>query len=202
MTAARLAARAGPVLRRRRLALVVGWAASFLAVFVALLALTHRPPATHVGELAANGGFESGLAPWLPYGDGRLELVRPGRTGAASGAAVAEAHDHYGFVWPDAVIRPAVGDRFVLTAWVRGAGSGVYLGLDERAGTETHSIGDRDLALTRRWRRLSVAGVVRTPNRDAVDAYIYLHRARAVGETLYLDDVSLIPLETKASASG
>ncbi|HEY3189250.1 MAG TPA: hypothetical protein VGJ70_17320 [Solirubrobacteraceae bacterium] len=162
--------------------------------------------ADRVANVLPNGGFESnGTRNWTGAGpavvrrtgndaeSGRFSLVVTARRGGTVGASMFVPGDRLresGFLSP--VTRTLRG-TYDGSVWIRGsggaAGKQVTVQLNEAGGAVPQEVlGEAATAvpLTKRWKRVSVHGAVRRPDRTGVDLLVVLNEARR-GERIYLD---------------
>jgi len=149
-----------------------------------------------VGNFLPNPGFEQGLSDWAAYGQSHLGLSakarHSGRVGLVLQAVTAQP---YGVYDPGVIGYPGGGDRFVFSAWVRGTpttiGKFVTLQVNGRMASGASTV------LVVKYTRMTDAWVhprvsFRTPGGFvAADAFVLLERSVAVGDSVYVDDLSL-----------
>jgi hypothetical protein len=201
-------ARAGSTLRRHTWPLVLGWAATF-AVLVALsLAFADRSTIDGDPQLIANTSFEGGLAPWEETGEALVERsideALVGRASARVEAALGD--ERYGIKFLSALIHPRNGDRYVLSAWVKGVGTAVgnrvTLRVQQRGGeTGRRSVVRAPKHLRRSWTRVS--GRFRIVEDDVHDLSIYLYVSESdrAGETFFADEIELLRVGARGEAA-
>jgi hypothetical protein len=192
------------VLLRRTGAIALAWALTLVAAVALLLAFADRPPIVRDANLVANDGFETGVAPWRVYGRGLLERSTVvARTGNASGRMEANDFEEYGMqVW-GGVVRPRPGDVYAFSVWLKGEGAAVgnevTVQMNEHGGVledETDRwIAGVDRVVRREWTQVRVVGRVIGDGRDSVDLFVIADDARRIGETVYVDDLTLVKLQ-------
>ncbi len=201
------AAAAGGLIRRHTAAIAIAWAAAFLLLLAAMLAFAERGSAPSP-DVATNGGFESGLVPWrADLGTELRRTTAEARSGEASAEVSARSDAPFGLHWLAAVTAPRRGERYTISAWVKGAGASVgnpvNLQVHEHGGAGM----DRVLAWRGRplrpaWARVAVSGVVQAADAESLDVYIWVQRPRVEGETFFVDDVAVARTGRADAASG
>jgi hypothetical protein len=145
-----------------------------------------------------NPSFEGDARHWRKLEDTSLaRTLRTSKAGSFSVEVGARAARPYGIYVPGAVGYPVTGDVYKLSAWVK-AGSASAIGkpvvvqLTESGGpTDPRVVDEASMKLTQRWKRVSVAGRVRGKLRTALDALVAGNREIAIGDTFYVDAVTL-----------
>jgi len=201
--------RAGSTLRRHTWRLVLAWAATFAVLVALLLAFATRSTIDADPQLIPNNSFEDGLAPWEETGEAPLveRSIEEALIGRASARVEAIAPGRrYGIKFLSAVFHPDDGDRYVATAWVKGVGSAlgnrVTLRVYQRGGeTARRSVLRVPQPLSPSWMRMR--GTVRVVEDDVHDLsmYVYVSEARRVGETFYVDEVSLVRVRERGEGA-
>jgi hypothetical protein len=193
-------ARTGSALRRHTSPIVLSWAAAFAVLIVLLLAFAERSGIDADRQLLPNSSFETGLAPWEETGDAPVvgRSIDEALAGRASARAEATAVDErYGIKVLPAVVHPDKGDRYVASAWVKAVGAAVgnrvTLRITQRGG---ESVRRSLLRVPRRLRPswMHLRGSLRVVEDGVEDLhmYVYVSEARRVGETFFVDEVSLV----------
>ena len=162
--------------------------------------------ADRVANVLPNGGFESNTTPnWTAAGPavvrrtskeaegGRFALAVTALRGGPVGASMFVPGDRLrtsGFLSP--VTRTLRG-TYDGSVWIKGsgeaAGKQVTVQLNEAGGAVSQEVlGEAATAvpLTKRWKRVTVHGAVRRPDRTGVDLLVVLNEARR-GERFYVD---------------
>jgi hypothetical protein len=191
-------ARSGSALRRHTWPIVLGWAATFAALIVLLLAFAARSSIDPYAQLLPNSSFETGLAPWEETGEAPLvgRSIEEALVGRASARAEATALGHrYGIKVLSAIVQPDEGDRYVVSAWVKGVDSAVGNRVTLRVEGDVPSF---RLRVSRRlrpsWMRLRGTVHVVDDRGEDLHMYVYVGEPRRVGETFFVDKVSLVRL--------
>jgi Carbohydrate binding domain len=195
-------------LRRHTRTIVAGWAMTF-GLAVALLAVFSWPEGPRQGRnIVLNGGFEEGTAPWSTTEAAVLRRsTTVARFGRASASLTGRSHDPYGLYLLGAVDRPLGGDRYTVSAWIKGSpaavGGRVAMQLTEHAGAlpDQPVVVDR-AAVKDSWIRLTGTGTVARRDRAALDLFVVVQRPHAAGETVYVDGISLRKLDSSRAAEG
>jgi hypothetical protein len=189
---------AGPVLRRYTLALVVAWSLALLGTATVLYACADRPVVGSFSRLGLNESFER-FSRWSEINDARFEqTAEQARSGRSSAKVEAREVGPYGLYQLETIVRPTPGDRYTFTAWVKAgraaAGNRVRVEiLEQSTRSEVHYVvAAASRVLERRWRRISVTGAVGKNGDDHLDVFVSVARARRPGETIYVDDISLV----------
>jgi hypothetical protein len=197
---------AGSALRRHATAVALGWAVTLALAVMLLLAFAERPTIDADAELIANNSFESGLAPWEETGDAVVERsIEDALVGNAS-ARVEATGDRYGLKFLAAVIHPRAGERYAASAWVRGVGSAVgnrvTIRIGERGGeTEPRTVAISTSTVRRSWTLIGARGRIADAGRNRLNFYLYVERSRRVGETFFVDQLSLVRTGTPTDAA-
>ena len=197
---------AGPALRRHTLALVVAWSLALLGTAGLLFAFADRPVVGSFSRLGLSESFERGFSTWSEINDASVErTLEQARTGRASARVEATEVGRYGLYQLETIVRPVPGDRYTFSAWVKAAPSAVgdrveVEILEQSTRSEVHHVvANASRVLEQRWRKISVTGTVSANGDDHLDVYLSVERARSPGETIYVDDVSLVRVPREES---